>query len=283
MTGFNPAAAVVLALSLILVAGCEDAPLHLDPLSINGRDGGGTPISYAALMRIGAAARAGGDLANAVSIFRRAAAIEPSAAAPFAAAGDALLEMGRINETILAFNSALARDARDPGALRGLAKAYLKTGRPELADSPLALAYRDSPNDPKLLELIGVAGDFLGKHRDAQAYYRRGLALLPGDAALSLDLALSLALTGDYDRAIAVLRPVAAAPTATARDRQTLALIYGLNGDRSAAERLARIDLDPASVQHNLAYYETLRRLSPQARSRAVLSAGAGGGVIPSS
>ena len=275
MKGFAAAGAILLALSLVLLSGCTDSPLHIDPLAINGRDGGGKPVTYDALMRIGAAARSGGDLANAVSIYRRAAALDSHAPAPFAAAGETLLAMNQTNEAIVAFNSALERDAHYPAALRGLAKAYLATGRPELAGHPLAIADQDSPNDPKLLELIGVTDDFAGRHRDAQARYRRGLALLPGDAALSLDLALSLALTGDYAQAIAILRPFATARGASPRERQTLALIYGLSGDAPAAERLARIDLDPASVQHNLAFYETLRRLSPEARSRAILSASA--------
>jgi Flp pilus assembly protein TadD len=81
---------------------------------------------------------------------------------------------------------------------------------------------------------------------------------------------LSLALTGDYDQAITRLQPVAAGPRGTPRERQTLALIYGLKGDRVAATKLASMDLEPAAVQHNLAAYDTLRRLSPEARSRAI-------------
>ena len=43
------------------------------------------------------------------------------------------------------------------------------------------------------------------------------------------------------------------------------------------AARVSRIDLDDASVEHNLAYFATLRELSPEARSRAILSAGGAG------
>jgi hypothetical protein len=34
------------------------------------------------------------------------------------------------------------------------------------------------------------------------------------------------------------------------------------------------MDLDEAAVEHNLAYYRTLRELSPEERDRAVRSAG---------
>lgn len=279
MTRFNAAAYMFAALGVVVLAGCEEAPVKIDPLSITGTEMGKKAVGYDALMRIGAAAHAGGDLATAISVYRHAAAVAPQQSAPFVAAGNTLLEMGNVNEAVVAFNSALARNPQDAEALRGLARADLHSGRPELAGPALAQAYKAAPNDPKLLELIGVADDFAGQHEEAQARYRRGLELLPGDPGLSLDLAMSLALTGNYPEAIAILRPIAMSPTASAGERQTLALIYGLEGNGAAAAAMAARDLDPQQVQRNLAYYESLRRLTPEARARAVqtLSAGAVG------
>src|SRR5438477_487162 len=212
MNVLKVASSIFVALSCAVLVACEDVPWHIDPLAINGRDGGSSPLDYPTLMRIGAAARAGGDLANALQLYRRAASLQTDAAAPFVAIGNTLIEMGQVNEAIIAYNSALDRQARDPEALRGIAKAYLKTARPELAGKPLAIAFEDTPNDPKLLQLIGVADDLMGQHGEAQARYRRGLELAPGDPVLSLNLALSLALTGNYDEAIARLGPIAAGP-----------------------------------------------------------------------
>ena len=144
-----------LALTVMALVGCEPFPVHYDPLSVNGRGGGGAPPSYDALMRIGAAARAGGDPVNALSVFRRAAEIEPRAPAAFVASGDTLLAVGSVDEAILAYNSALARDGSDLPAQLGLAKAYLKTGRPELALIPLSTALAARPNDPNALLLQG--------------------------------------------------------------------------------------------------------------------------------
>lgn len=276
MKRFDAVASGLFALGLLLT-GCEDLPvvvnpLQLNPLDINGRDGGGKPLDYPTLMRIGAAAHAGGDLGTAVGIYRRAAEMDHRSVAPFVALGNTLVEMGQINEAIVAYNSGLARNPRDPEALRGLARAYLLSGKPQLAGDPLSTAYKDTPDDPKLLQLIGVADDFTGQHEEAQARYRRGLELLPRDPGLSVNLALSLAVTGNYAEAIAVLTPIAMAPTGTPRERQTLALIYGLQGDRGQAERMAKLDLDPQSVQRNITFYDTLRRLSPEARAKAIQS-----------
>ncbi len=276
MRRLGGATALYLVVGLVGLAGCQDTQsLHLDPLTTSGRDGNMPDLGYDAVMRIADASRANGDLSNAINLYRHAATIEPSRIEPLDALGGTLLDMGKVDEAILNYNAALKVNPHDGTALRGLARSYLKTGRPDLAGDPLALAYVDTPGDPKLLLLIGVADDFIGQHAAAQARYREGMQIAPGDRSLALDLALSLALSEKFDEAIAILRPIAQAPGATPQQRQTLALIFGLKGDQKAARDVARVDLDPAAVDHNLAFYESLRRLSPDARSRAVLSASA--------
>lgn len=270
--GILAPAPAVLCLAL---AACTTTTTYLDPLAVDGREAA-SKVDYPTIMRIGMAAKAGGDYANAVSLFRRAAQIASSEPAPLVAAGDTLRDMGNENEAIVAYKAALDRDPHYPMALQGLAKAYLGTGKPELAEAPLDIAYQDAPNDSKTLLLMGVTADFTGNHPQAQADYLAGLKYLPDDPALTLDLALSLALSEQYDKAIATLVPLANGPGSTARERQTLALIYGLQGDRLSAARYARMDLNEAAVEHNMAYYDTLRRLPPEARGRAVLSANSG-------
>jgi Flp pilus assembly protein TadD len=66
---------------------------------------------------------------------------------------------------------------------------------------------------------------------------------------------LSPALSDTDSAAIDELQPVAMAPAGSARERQSLALVYGLQGNDTEAARIGRIDLDQASVEHNLTYY----------------------------
>jgi Flp pilus assembly protein TadD len=266
-----------LLLSLVAglaLAGCVGSPVNLDPLSVNGRDGGGPVPTYPMLMRIGAAAQSGGDLPNAVGVYRRAAEMAPQDPAPLISAGDVLLQMGNVNEAIVSYNAALVRPGDTQGAQIGLAKAFLKSGKPQLAFEPLSKAFAETPDNPKLLVLLGVTKDLSGQHWEAQGIYRRGLDLAPGDPALTVNLGLSLALSGDYANAIAVLQPLAMRPTGSPQAQLTLAMIYGLNGNMAEAARISEPYLDPAELQNNLAYYQTLRQLSPEARSRAILSAG---------
>jgi Flp pilus assembly protein TadD len=276
MTRFCNAAALALLLSPIGLAGCQDTTTTmLDPLAVNGRTGSAPDIGYDGVMRIAAASSAAGDYSNAINLYRHAATLDAKNPEPLVALGDTLLAMGKPDDAIINYNAALKLNPKYPTALRGLAKAYLKTGRPDLAASPLAIAYQDTPDDPKLLLLIGVADDFIGQHANAQARYQQGLKIAPTDHSLILNLALSLALSEKFDQGITLLRPIALAPGSTPQERQTLALIYGLKGDEKSARELARRDLDDAATDHNLAFYDTLRRLPPDARSRAILSASA--------
>ena len=277
MRRLRRAVAICLTIGAFGLAGCETTPsLHLDPLATSGRTGSAPDIGYDGVMHIADASRSAGDFSNAINLYRHAATMAPANPEPLVALGNTLLDMGNPDDAIVNYNAALKLNPDEPAALRGLAKAYLKTGRPELAASPLAVAYKGTPTDPKLLLLIGVADDFIGQHANAQARYQQGLKIAPTDRSLMLNLALSLALSEKFDAAIAELRPIAYAPTATPQERQTLALIYGLKGDDKSALEMARRDLDAATAEHNLAFYATLRRLAPDARSRAILAASAG-------
>src|ERR1700732_4330976 len=80
----------------LMLAGCVTTPIHLDPLSVEGRDGGGPIPTYAMLMRTGTAAQSGGDLPSALGVYRRAAEMAPQDPAPLIAAGDVLLQMGSV-------------------------------------------------------------------------------------------------------------------------------------------------------------------------------------------
>jgi len=108
-----------------------------------------------------------------------------------------------------------------------------------------------------------------------------GMERSPDDVNLRNNLALSLALAGAFDESIEMFRELAAAPGATPRVRQNLALVCGLAGQSEQAATVARIDLDDASVRNNLAYYQTLRGLSGRSRAAAILGRHGQGDTLP--
>ncbi|MEQ9200271.1 MAG: hypothetical protein RLN80_09800, partial [Rhodospirillales bacterium] len=125
--------------------------------------------------------------------------------------------------------------------------------------------------DPAILNALGVARDLTGAHAEAQTVYLSGLQAVPDDPALNNNLALSLALGGLFDAATDLMKELIAQPSASRRDRQTLALIHALAGDLDAAERVASDDLSGAELSQNIRFYRALQTLGPEARARAVL------------
>lgn len=225
---------------------------------------------YAAIVRIADATAAAGDCVSAIGLYRRASETWPLD-------GDVRIKLGHCFANLKAFNDAIASYQTGlkltPGnidARRGLGNVYIALDQPDLALPQFEAAQKIDPNDARIYNSLGVVLDMQGDHRSAQNKYRAGLAIEPSNISLLNNLGLSLALSGQFDEAITLLKPVAIHPAATARTRQNLALIYGLAGDSEQAARIARLDLDEASVRKNIAYYGTLRQLKDKARGVAI-------------
>lgn len=220
--------------------------------------------TQAALLRAGDATRASGDLASAVTFYRRAHALAPDQTAPLIRLGETLAGLGAANEAAESFRAAVERDPKDADAQRGLGNALLALNQPQLAVQNFTAANAIKP-DARSYNGIGVANDMTARHRAAQSAYQQGLLLASNNLQLQNNLALSLMLSGDYPEAIEILRAITGDPAATPRHRQNLAMAYGLAGDIKEAARVARVDLEESQVQNNLSYYLTLRSLNDSA------------------
>jgi len=261
-------------LTAALMAGC--AP---DPLADSIHPGGGSVVGpfakAAALARVAASSMAAGDLATATGLYRQAHGLDPGNSDHLIGLGRTLAKLGQFEEAAEAFNRAAARAPDNVDAKHGYGNALIALDRPSAALSQFeaALALREQARS---YNGIGVAHDMLGDYVAAEAYYRTALVLEPSNLTVRNNLALSLAVTGKFAEAIAILRRAITDPRAGARHRLNLALVYGLAGESAAAAEIARIDLDEESVMRNLAYYQTLRALDdPRAAINAI---GAHGG-----
>jgi Flp pilus assembly protein TadD len=245
----------LLALGLAsALAGCAT-----DPLTDAAATAPGSPA--ASLKRLGQTTLAAGDYPSAVGFFRRAHAENEQDFEAAYGLGLSLLRVGANDQAAEMLRKALALRPDDPNARRELGNALIALGRPSLALVEFDAAF-DRSQDARCLNGMGIALDLMGNQPAAQAQYRAGLKLDPGNTSLRNNLALSLAVTGSYAESLALLEPVVRAPGATVRQRQNLALIYGLAGEPDRAAAVARVDLDETSVRKNLVFYETLRAMN---------------------
>lgn len=172
--------------------------------------------------------------------------------------GDAYYQLGDGARASASYRQALQVRPQTLEAVLGL-------GRVALATDPAQAAVRFEqvltidPINQAACSNLGVAADLQGHHAEAQADYRRAIALGGDTTATEVDLAVSLALSGDPAAAIRILQPIAAAPDATARVRQDLALALVLDDRTEEAAPILLTQMSPAQARAAIDGYRGLK------------------------
>ena len=110
------------------------------------------------------------------------------------------------------------------------------------------------------LNNMGIARDLQGRHLDAQEAYRAALGINPELSAAQVNLALSMAMSGQGARALPIIRPLAEAPGATRKTRHDYAAVLAMSGRKAEAEAILSQDLTPEEVRQALAEFEAKAR-----------------------
>ena len=160
----------------------------------------------------------------AASICQRAYETDPSNAEPLFRLADIYKQLGAIEQAGNVYRQALMMNPEDFEALYGLAKTSLDLGKFDEAEGQLERALQVNDQDPRVYNALGIVKDQKGEHSVAQALYRTGLLIDPGNVPLRNNLGLSLALTGEQGESIEMLRGVAGAPGSGFVSSQNLAL-----------------------------------------------------------
>jgi len=261
MTRFAAARCRKAALSHALAAAAVLTVLPGSPVQARQAPEAAAPTANdpASALRLARAMRAAGDARSSVELYRAAAERKGADPALRIELGEALLDARLVDEAIGVFTAAASDSRIAAEAELGLARAALTLDQPADALVHAERAAKLAPRDQRVLIGYGVALDRAGRHEEAQAAYRSALAVSPRNPIARNNLALSLAFSGRFAEAVALVEPIARSADATPRDRQNLAFIYGLKGDRDMALALSRIDLDEATAQANLAFYDFAR------------------------
>ena len=208
----------------------------------------------------------------AIPLYRRAHALHPRDAGPLFGLGTSLAALGANAEAIEALQAAHDRDDDDPNITAKLADVYLATDRADLALPLYDEALSKDPRNVAALNGKAVALDASGNHQEAQNTYEAGLAAAPDSLKLQSNLGLSMALDGKTDESIQMLENVATDSRAGPSERQNLALAYALAGRNDDAAKVASIDVDPITVNEDLAYYADLKSMSPDERASVMVA-----------
>jgi len=170
--------------------------------------------------------------------------------------GDAAAQLGKTDDASTAFTHALRLQ---PNSVRG----QIGLGRLRLATDPTEAAtlfgevVKREPNNINGWNNLGIARDLLGQHREAQEAYRRVHALDASNTAGTVNMALSLAMSGDGADGVALIAPLATASSASAQLRHDYAVVLALAGRETEAGQILAHDISPYQVKQAL---DTIRQ-----------------------
>jgi Flp pilus assembly protein TadD len=238
------------ALAALALAACQDPTTNYVNKSVD-----------TSLLQAAAQAEQSGSWLAAIATYRSLYERRPDDPAIAAGLVRALRNAGQLPEALRVAVEAAPRFPQDARFLGEQGKVLLA-----MRDLPGALKTLQTastlPNaDWTIFSAIGIAHDLAGQHDAAQLAYARALEMSPDNLTVQNNLALSLALSGNIDAAIAQLEPKGIGSRTTPQTRQSLALLYALRGDLDRTEALVRKDLPEKLANENLAYYRLLNGL----------------------
>jgi Flp pilus assembly protein TadD len=199
-----------------------------------------------------------GEAGTALAIARGVLATQPRNLAALTQAGNAEAVLGDRIAAENSYRQALAVAPRDIGARLGMAKLKI---RDDVRGAEVALReiLAQAPRDPTVLNDLGYVLDLQERHAEAQSCYAQAIAVAPTRMAPRVNLALSLALSGQADRGEAMLRDLVASSRATQKARLDFAVAQVIAGhDKDAAVTLAA-ELPPEQASSALRGLEQLR------------------------
>ena len=180
---------------------------------------------------------------------------DPNVALGFA---EALRRDGRPQQAVEVLQRTLVQNPKNPAIASAYGKALAEAGSFEEALKVVRDANSPRTPDWRLTSAEGAIQDQLGHPGEARRLYELALKIAPEEPSVLNNLGLSYVLTNELPAAEKVLRRAVAIPRADARVRQNLALAVGLQGRFDEASRIASEDLPPDQAQANVAYLRAM-------------------------
>jgi len=186
----------------------------------------------------------------------------------------ALRELGRYDQAAEAAQATLTIQPNNLDALLELGRAHIARGQAFYGVAPLEQARDLAPRDWRPYSLLGVAYEQVRRTDDARAAWNQALALSPDNPDVLTNAATAALTHGDAPGAETLLRRAVAQPTASAKVRQNLAMVLGLQGKMGEAEQILRRELPPEEAEQNLQWLRS--------RSTGGATTSGGGAASPS-
>lgn len=172
--------------------------------------------------------------------------------------GNALTQNGQMPQAMAVLRAGVITHPQDREIASAYGKVLAMNGRFDEALNVLQRAQRPDTPDWKLMSAEAAIYDQNGNHAKARSLYKQALKIAPNDPSLLNNLGLSYLLSNELPDAEYTLRKAASLPGADSRVRQNLALVLGIQGKYDEAIQVAQAELDPQQAKANIDYLRAM-------------------------
>ncbi|WP_435988323.1 tetratricopeptide repeat protein [Sulfitobacter sp. SH24] len=224
------------------------------------------PQAESDTLRLAQATAKSGDHANAARLFEKVLSTDADSVAALKGAGDAYSRMGQQSRAETVLVRAHELDPNNDEVLALLGRVFLAQDRSKEAVKYYDKALRANRSNISAITGKGVALDTMSQHLKAQKVYQEGLSTYPTNFVLRSNYALSVALSGNFNKAISILQELVRDPNAAPHVRDNLALVYGLAGQETEARATLSLDMSAEEIEENITVYRALRRMMQESQ-----------------
>lgn len=174
-----------------------------------------------------------------------------------------LKALGEKDKALIVLQQTALIHGSDPKLASEYGRLALEMDQIGVANQMLTIADDPTKPDWRVVSARGTVMAKQGKYTDAIPFYERALTLSPNNPSIMNNLAMAYAMTGDAKKAEDILRQAMAAPTATPKVRENLALVLGLQGRYDESKAIASGVLNSDTAAANADYLRQMVKLEP--------------------
>ncbi len=212
-----------------------------------------------------------GNLEGAYNLFSQAAAADPTLLSANLGIARVLAKTGRLDQAQAILDGLATSHATSTELKLTQVDVAIMRADYAVADAQLADVITPDTKDLTQLMLGGQLAQVTGNTRRARILFDRALAIAPNHPGAIRNMALSFALEGEFETAVALLQKTMDMPASVTAGKRSLALVYALSGQRKAAMVIAGGATDQAEFERMRVAFDLLPRLNTQEQAALLL------------
>ncbi len=212
-----------------------------------------------------------GNFQGANNLYGQAMAASPSLIPAQIGYARTLTKLGQLSRGREIIEGLLSRFPHDKDIVLAAADLLTQTGEFERARQLVKQLADQLGSGHGILDLLGRLDQVTGREDAARNSFNLALKQAPQNAETLKNLALSFALEGEYESAVALLQRAMDNPRTQMQAKRSLAFVYALSGQRKAARVIAMSAVPPEELATLEFLFDLLPRMSKEQQAIALM------------